>query len=66
MQFPKGYTRFLTDSVEDCAADLLYLLEHPDVATSFGAAGKEHVRGQFLLPVLIRNELRLIAQVLNG
>jgi len=65
MQFPQSYTQFLSDNVEDCAAHLLYLLDHPDVATSFGAAGKEHVREQFLLPVLIRNEFRMIAQLLN-
>jgi trehalose synthase len=65
MQFPQSYKQFLTDSVEDCATDLLYLLDHPDVAKSFGAAGKEHVRGQFLLPALIRNEFRMIAQLLN-
>jgi trehalose synthase len=65
MQFPQSYKQFLTDSVEDCAADLLYLLDHPDVAKSFGAAGKEHVRGQFLLPALIRNEFRMIAELLN-
>lgn len=66
MQFPKGYTRFLTDSIEDCAADLLFLLDHADVATSFGEAGREHVRGQFLLPVLIRNELRLVARLVTS
>lgn len=65
MQFPLGYERFLTDSVEDCAENLLYLLDHPDVAARFGEAGKDHVRKHFLLPQLIRNELRTIAKILG-
>lgn len=65
MQFPQGYKQFLANSVESCADNLLDLLDHPDVATRFGAAGKEHVRGQFLLPALLRNELRLFAQVVG-
>lgn len=63
MQFPSGSEQFLVHSTEACAEQLLHLLDHPDVAARFGAAGKQHVRNHFLLPVLIRNELRMLAQL---
>jgi trehalose synthase len=66
MQFPPGYERYLIDSIEGCAAQVLYLLEHPDVAEAFGQAGKQHVTSHFLLPHLIRNELRLLKDVARG
>jgi hypothetical protein len=39
---------------------VLFLLNNLQGAADFGAAGKEKVRQQFLLPRLIRDELRLI------
>jgi trehalose synthase len=65
MQFPAGYEHYLVESVEDCAAKALYLLEHRDIAESFGRAGKEKIRAEFLLPRLIRDELRLIKDVVG-
>jgi trehalose synthase len=66
MQIPPGYENNLVESVESCAERLLYLLDHPDEAREFGRAGREHVRQHFLLPHLVRNELRLIHQVLES
>lgn len=66
MQFPSRYEQFLVRDVEACAEQILHLLNHPDIAARFGEAGKEHVRGQFLLPVLIRNELRMFAGIMKG
>ena len=63
MQFPAGYERFLVHDVEQCAAQLLFLLDHPESAAQLGRAGREKVRSEFLLPRLIRDELRLIKEV---
>ncbi len=64
MQFPEGYEQFLVSGAEQCAERLLYLLDHPDEAVQFGRAGREKVRREFLLPRLVRDELRLIQKVL--
>ena len=64
MQFPGAYQQYLVDSIEACAARLLYLLDNPDEAAAFGRAGRERVRSQFLLPRLVRDQLKLIADVL--
>jgi len=45
--------------VEDCAAKTLRLLENRELAESFGRAGREKIRAEFLLPRLIRDELHL-------
>lgn len=65
MQFPKGYERYLVSNVEQCGQRLTHLLQHPDEATEFGTHGRERVRQHFLLPRLIRDELRLIKKVLE-
>lgn len=65
MQFPKGYDKFLVNSVEECADRLLHLLDHPNEAEQFGKEGMEKVRQEFLMPRLIRDELRLMKDVLT-
>lgn len=65
LQFPAGYEDYLVESVEDCAAKVLFLLEHRDIAENFGRAGRARIRTEFLLPRLIRDELRLIKDVMN-
>ena len=65
MQYPEGYEANLVESVEDCARRVIALLHHPGERGDFGRAGREHVRRHFLLPRLVRDELRLIKQLLN-
>ena len=65
LQFPVGYEDYLVESVEDCAAKVLFLLDHRDIAESFGHAGHAKIRAEFLLPRLIRDELRLIKSVVE-
>ena len=60
MQFPDAYQHFLVDSVETCAARVLDLLENVTMRKQFGHAGQEKVRRDFLLPRLVRDELRFI------
>lgn len=65
MQFPAGYEDYLLRGVEECAGRLLFLLDNPQVAADFGRARREKVRQEFLLPRLVRDELRLIREVLQ-
>ncbi|HEX9756493.1 MAG TPA: glycosyltransferase [Nitrospiria bacterium] len=63
MQFPEGFNRYLIDNVEDCAKEVVHLLNHAGERGDFGRAGRERVRQQFLLPRMIRDELRLIKEL---
>ena len=65
MQFPAGYEDYLVESVEDCAAKVLFLLENRSIAEGFGRAGQAKIRTEFLLPRLIRDELQLVKQVVR-
>jgi trehalose synthase len=65
MQFPPGYERHLVLSVEECAARVLELLGCPEDRAAFGLAGREHIRRHYLLPRLLRDELRLITELLH-
>ena len=66
MQFPEPFQENLVGSVEACAERALHLLRHPGERGEFGRAGREHVRQHFLMPRLVRDELRLIKQVLEA
>jgi trehalose synthase len=56
---------FLVDSIEECAARTLWLLQHPLEGEALAARGREHVREHFLLPRLLADELRLYSSVLG-
>ena len=66
MQMPQGVGGLLVDSVEDCAAAMLKLLNDRDLAEQLGQSGLEHVRQHFLLPRLLMEELRLLAMLDSG
>ena len=63
LQVLDGETGFLVNSVDEAAERILYLLHHPDEARRMGEAGREHVRRHFLLPRLLRDYLKLFAQM---
>jgi trehalose synthase len=65
LQFPPGFARYLVDSVEGCAVQVIHLLQHLGEQGAFGRAGREHIRRQFLLPRLVYEELQLIKEVLG-
>ncbi len=65
LQFPEGFEANLVENVDDCAARVIELLRQPGHRGAFGRAGREHVRRQFLLPRLVRDELQLIKQVIG-
>jgi trehalose synthase len=66
MQFPQEFGAYLVDTIEGCAERVLHLLNHPGERGSFGRAGREHVRKNFLLPRLVRDELRLVKELLGA
>ena len=66
MQFPPGYERYLVATVEESAARMVELIGDPTRRQAFGQAAREHVRSRFLLPRLLRDELRLMKTVLGG
>lgn len=65
MQFPPGYDRYLVGSIEESAERAVELLRDPARRREFGAAAREHVRKGYLLPRLLRDDLRLIRAVLG-
>lgn len=65
MQFPVGYEEFLVTNVEQCAERLVTLLKEPALIQTFGAGGRAKVEAEFLLPRLLRDELRLFHEVLR-
>ncbi len=64
-QIRDGETGFLVDNPSDCAERIVTLLRNPDVAESMGRAGKESVRGKYLMPRLLRDYLYLASDLVN-
>jgi trehalose synthase len=64
MQFPPGFERYLIDNMQECAKQVVYLLGHLGERGDFGRAGRERIRGRFLLPRLALEELRLLRSIL--
>jgi len=62
-QIEDGKTGFLVDSVEQCAEKIVYLVQNKDIARKMGERGREVVREKFLLPRLLRDELRVIEKI---
>jgi trehalose synthase len=65
MQFPAGFDSYLIDSIETCAQRIVELLGHKGAQGELGRAGREQVRSNFLIPRLVRDELRLVQKVLS-
>ena len=58
-------TGVLVHSVEGCAYQIRYLLTHPEFARRIGAAGREHVRENFLMTTNVKRWL-LLYRILEG
>jgi trehalose synthase len=63
LQVIDGETGFLVDSVEECAAKMLYLLEHPAESERMGETAREHVRRNFLTTRHLEDYLHLFRDV---
>ncbi|WP_228281654.1 glycosyltransferase [Rubrobacter marinus] len=55
----------LVDNVPEAAAACTKLLKDPEFARRMGRHGKEHVREHYLTPRLLRDDLKLFAELLN-
>jgi trehalose synthase len=64
LQVRDGESGYLVDSVEQCAARTLEILDDPAHAKSLGLRGKEHVRANFLTPRYLRDYLKIFHEVL--
>ena len=62
LQIGGGVGGFLVNSVAECAEKLDYLLSNDDERVALGKSGKEHVRRNFLIPRLLRDELEIATQ----
>jgi trehalose synthase len=65
MQFPPDHEQFLISNTHDCAERIVELLSDQEARAEFGRAAREHVRTQFLLPRMLRDDLRVIKRVLG-
>jgi trehalose synthase len=66
LQMADGVGGYLITTVEQCAERVVYLLQHPDDAARIAEAGRVRIRDRFLIPRLLRDELRLFAALLGG
>jgi trehalose synthase len=66
LQLQDGRGGYLVDSIEECAARTLELLEDPQLRRDLGESGRQLVGERFLLPRLMADELRLYESVLQG
>jgi trehalose synthase len=60
LQMTGNLSDYLVNSAEECAEKIVYLLRNPAVCKQLGEEGKQIVTDNFLLPRLVRDELRLI------
>jgi trehalose synthase len=66
VQMANELSQLLVNSVEECAEKIVMLLQDKDKARELGAQGKKGVQKHFLVPRLVRDELRLIKELLSG
>lgn len=65
MQMPTSVGGYLVESVDECGERIATLLEDPDKARALGERGREHTRTRFLMPRLLLDEVRLIAELVT-
>lgn len=63
LQMMDGVGGYLVSSVEETADRVLHLLQHPEERRLLGERGREHVRHNFLIPRLVKDEISLIASL---
>ena len=63
LQMQDGVGGFLAGTDSEFVERLLYLLRTPGEAVRIGAAGREHVRENFLITRLLRDEMQLLASL---
>ncbi len=66
LQITDGETGYLVNTVEECAARMVHLLQNPVEADRMGAVGREHVRHNFLTTRYLRDYLQLFTDLSSG
>jgi trehalose synthase len=66
LQIEDGVTGYLVQSAAECAARCLEILADPEKHRAMALLGKEKVRRDFLTPRLLRDDLRLFADLEAG
>jgi len=65
LQIIDGETGFLVDSAEECAERIIYILSTPKIRKEMSLKAKEHIRKEFLIPRLLRDELKIYTELLE-
>jgi len=65
VQIINGKCGYLVNGVKECADRIVELIQDPKKAEEMGRFGHDHIRKHFLLPRLIRDELRLMVDILD-
>jgi trehalose synthase len=65
LQIKDGLTGFLTDSTDDCAQKVIYLLQNEEERKKMGKSGREYVREHFLIPTYVEKEIELYLELLE-
>ena len=66
LQIINGKNGFLVTSVAECANRIIYLAGHPREAELMGAAGREHVRRNFVMTRLLTDYLDLFGELMQA
>lgn len=64
LQMTGELSDYLVNSIEECAEKIIYLLERPELRNHLGKVGQQVVTDNFLMPRLVRDELKLIKSLL--
>jgi len=65
LQMVGDLSKYLSNTIEECAAKVIKLLKDPELANKLGKQGREHIRKNFLMPRLVRDELRLVKRLVT-
>jgi trehalose synthase len=66
LQIEDGVTGYLVHSAAECAERCLQVMDDPAKHREMALLGKEKVRREFLTPRLLRDDLRLFAELMEG
>jgi trehalose synthase len=66
LQVLDGRTGYLATSPAACAERILFLLRNPQMADGMGAAGREHVRANFLITRYLCDHLKMYTALAGG
>ena len=66
LQIEDGVDGYLVNSAAECAERCLDVLADPEKHRQMALRGKEKVRREFLTPRLLRDDLRLFADLMDG